>query len=122
MLFGDRILEVEVTEFTHRADTFDYLSQEYTSEGLGMRFWHGSFTTMGVRMWDPPHSVEEIIEDAGGAPAMRVRFILELAGGKFMIFVAEMVFDPSLRQWHIHHIWHNNSYGVLPDMAHLLVY
>jgi len=122
MLFGDRILEIESAEFTHHADTFDYLSREYSSEGLGMRFWHGSFTTMGVRLWDPPRSVEEIIEDTGAAPAMRVRFILELAGGKFMIFVAEMVFDPGLRQWHIHHIWQNNSWGVLPDTAHLPVY
>jgi hypothetical protein len=114
MLFGDRILEMDFAEFTHHADTFDYLSEEYATEGLGMRFWHGGSTGMGVRMWDPPRSLEEIIEDAGVAKALRVRFILELAGGKFMIFVAEMVFDPALRQWHIHKIWQNNGWGVLP--------
>jgi hypothetical protein len=122
LLFGDRILEVDFAEFTHHADTFDYLSDEYASEGLGMRFWHGGSTAMGVRMWDPPRSLEEIIEDSGAAPAMRVRFILELAGGNFMIFVAEMIFDPALRQWHIHHIWQNNGWGVLPETALLPVY
>ncbi len=114
MLFGDRILEIDFAEFTHHADTFSYVSEEYTTEGLGMRFWHGGSTGMGVRLWDPPRSLEEIIEDAGAAKALRVRFILELAGGKFMIFVAEMIFDPALRQWHIHHIWQNNGWGVLP--------
>ena len=68
MMLGGQILDVDYLEFTHHADIFDYRSASYAREGLGMDFWHGGSSGMGIRLWDPPRSVEEIIEYAGAAP------------------------------------------------------
>jgi hypothetical protein len=115
MLLGDRILGIDFHTFTDPADTFDYIPFDFADSGPGQSFWIGSSAHPGVRLWDPPRSLDEIIESDGAAPAMRVRFVLELAGGKFMIFIAEMIFDPSLRQWHVHRLSQRNSMTVMPD-------
>ena len=122
MLLGDRILGVDFHTFTDPADTFDYIPFDFAESGLGQSFWIGSSAHPGVRLWDPPRSLEEIIESDGAAPAMRVRFVLELAGGTFMILIAEMIFDPSLRMWHLHRLSQRNGMTVMPDPWPMPIY
>ncbi len=115
LLLGEDIIKIDALEFTHHADVFDYETDAYVNDGLGMEFWHGGSTGMGFRLWDPPRSLAEIINDSGAAPALRIRHVLECAGGDYLIFVTEMVYDPMRRNWHIHRIYQNNSKTVMPS-------
>lgn len=121
MLTGAQVFQVDSLTFTHPADTFDYSWPTGANE-LGVEFWYGGSSGTGVRVWDPPRTLEEIIAADGEAPAMRVHYVAQTAGGDHLIFVVELVYDPSLKQWHVHRIMQNNTLRIMPDRFPFPVY
>lgn len=121
MLMGDAVVEIDLTTFTHPADTFDYLDPVHEN-GLGVDFWLGGSSGAGIRLWDPPRSLAEILKAHAAAPAMRVRYVLESAGGAYLIFIVELIYDPGREQWHVHRLWQQNFKTVLPDRVPPPVY
>jgi hypothetical protein len=120
LLDDPRAIEVDSAEFTHFADSFDYAPASL-ADGFGDEVWLGGIALGGVRLFEPPADLSQIIDRDGSALVLRLRCVVVGSTGLRIPTHMTMVYDPVRETWFLENVSiHNVGPGLgmgLDDLA-----
>lgn len=96
-------VEIDITEFTHFADTFDAFPI-IKGDGLDMDFWLGGSSMGGIPLFEPERNLKQILDEYDSTLAMRIKLISVGATGIRIPMIMTLYHDPLNGRWRIQNI------------------